>query len=140
MNNPTQPSSEKVLIISDTLSNTEIQEALHYINIETEVISSNEKVRSSLDPTIIAASLIAFQKGMDITKKCIIPIIKELKNRYGNKKPGRIVQAETSNIEVAMDSVDIDLDLNDKDFENKLKQLYNLPGKPNIFITIKRND
>ena len=125
--------SEKVIIASNYLSSKEIASALNSVNIETEVISNQEEVRTDIEPIVMAAySLLAVDRSINIVKTVIIPLIKSLRKTHTFTKPEGEIIVKFPHLEARFP-----FDLSEEDFEKQIEKIKALIGNPKIFITKK---
>ncbi|QHI36411.1 hypothetical protein IMCC3317_17740 [Kordia antarctica] len=121
--------TQKVLIASDYLSYEELEVTLKNIDIKTELISREEKVRNDIHPVLLVAS------SLYITKDFIIPMVKLIINQFKEEKPKGLIIIEFPSIRVKLR-----FDLSMEDFNKKVDKLKGLLGNPKLFITQDDDD
>lgn len=129
--NTNQEKNQKIHIVSDYLSADDITSALNEIEINSELISEGDAVRSDLHPVIMAAIVSGMVfKSVSFVKNTIIPIIRSIRKKHREKKPKGVIIIEFPNLRA-----EYPFDLSEDDFNTQIKKIEGLLGNPQIFIT-----
>lgn len=126
--------TEEIIIASDYLSSNEITSALKKTDIDTKIISDQEEIRSGAEPIIMMAyTLIAIDRGVNLVQRLVIPLIKNLIKAHKFKKPEGKIIVKFPHLEAVFP-----FDLSEEDFEKQIEKIKALIDNPKIFIT--KND